>query len=916
MSKTKLLQTNFTSGEISPLMFGRVDTNRYVNGAAQVSNFIVKPEGGAWFRQGSKFVGQIKNMANKVILREFEFSDTQTYVLEIGAQYIRIYYNNGFVETVPGNGVPLEVWTPYLQADLPLLQFAQSADTLYIVHPLYMPQKFQRVSANNFTLTPISPQDGPYMSTSKLPNATLTISNLTSIATATSNTAIFAAAATTKNIAAIIELQGAVIQLTVIGHGYSTGNTVNVAGILYTNPHNGNVTVAPYPYGNGQYTITIIDANNFTLNGSTMLNASAQYNVAGGTVQLGQTIQYIEYRQNNVWILAKVLSITSSTVAQVSVIQNLYPDYSGLGLVITASGTNITCTSNSGVFTQDNIGQYIRISSGAWYQITGYTNDSTVVAAAGVIPTYIYTPAYPITLITVTIPVVTATITSSVALFATATDAGRLLRLNFAGNQPWFTITNVNSTTSIAVTVNGVIPVDPLNVNSFFNQGATNTFYMGSWSNTTGFPQTVCFHQERLCFGGSNTEPQSLWMSVTNDYENFAPSAYNSVVADNNSIAYTFVSNKANPIRWLESDIVFFVGTLGAEFVIQTLSGGPVTPTNLQVSPNSRQGSLYSCRSLSVGNALLFIQRAARKLFELTYQFQLNKYIGTNLTIVSEHIYRQGGGAVNMVLQKEPNMVIWTLLSNGTLAGFTYEQQQQVNAWHRHQIAGVGATVEAICSTHSLSAPEDTLYMIVNRTINGAVSRTIEYLSPEFYPVNNTDRTSVNMYFLDGGFTYNGAATNTVTLIYWLKNETVSVVADGNYIGEVVISNTGTLTLPNGLTASTVHFGYKYTGTLQLLPLAEGSKEGGSALGKAKRVGRTLVKVLNSLTFKYGMDLTKLDQKVITDDAGKPVTTFYTGDTVVNMSQGYRLTTSPCIVQDQPYPLIVLAVGPDTEVGS
>ena len=219
MSKTKLLQTNFTSGEISPLMFGRVDTNRYVNGAAQVSNFIVKPEGGAWFRQGSKFVGQIKNMANKVILREFEFSDTQTYVLEIGAQYIRIYYNNGFVETVPGNGVPLEVWTPYLQADLPLLQFAQSADTLYIVHPLYMPQKFQRVSANNFTLTPISPQDGPYMSTSKLPNATLTISNLTSIATATSNTAIFAAAATTKNIAAIIELQGAVIQLTVIGHG-------------------------------------------------------------------------------------------------------------------------------------------------------------------------------------------------------------------------------------------------------------------------------------------------------------------------------------------------------------------------------------------------------------------------------------------------------------------------------------------------------------------------------------------------------------------------------------------------------------------------------------------------------------------------------------------------------------------------
>lgn len=918
MSKTKLLQTNFTSGEVSPLMFGRVDTTRYANGAAQVSNFVVKPEGGAWFRQGSKFIGQVKNMANKVILREFEFNESQTYVLEIGATYIRIYYNNGFVETAPGSGISLEVTTPYLQADLPLLQFAQSADTLYIVHPLYMPQKFQRLGANNFTITPISPNDGPYMSTSTQPTATLTLTNLSSIATLTSNNAIFPSPGV-KAVAAIIGAQGAIVKLTVTAHGYLTGAIVNVAGLTYR-PSSNQVTPVPYPYGNGQYTITVIDVNNFTLQGSAMITAAANVNIAAATVQTAQVINYVEYRQNNVWILAKVLSITSTTIAQVSIINNLYPDYTDSGVILSWNGSYIVST-DSATFTNANVGQYIRTNAGQWFQITGLYDDSHALAAGGLITTYAYAPAFPLTVITATIPIVTATITSSVALFTT-TDIGRLLRLNYAGSQPWFQITAVNSTTSVAVFVNGVIPVDPLNVKSFFNQGATNTFYMGSWSDTTGYPQTVCFHQQRLCFGGSNTEPQALWMSVISDYENFAPSAYNSIVADNNSIAYSFVTNKANPIRWLESDIVFFVGTLGAEFVIQTLSGGPVTPTNLQVSPNSRQGSLLGCRSLSVGNALLFIQRVGRKLFELTYQFQINKYIGTNLTIVSEHIFRQGGNAVNMVLQKEPNMLIWVLLSNGTLAGFTYEQQQQVNAWHRHQIAGVNTVIEAICSTHTVSAisaqpaPEDVLYMVVNRTVNGATSRTIEYLSPEFYPVNTADRTSVNMYFLDGGGTYSGAPSNTVTGIYWLKHESVSVVADGNYLGEYTISYTGVLTLPGGYNASTIHFGYKYTGTLQLLPLAEGSKEGGTALGKVKRIGRTLIKVVNSLTFKYGTDINKLDQKVITDDAGTPVNTFYTGDLIVNMSQGYRLTTSPYIVQDQPYPLIVLAVGPDTEVGS
>ena len=203
--------------------------------------------------------------------------------------------------------------------------------------------------------------------------------------------------------------------------------------------------------------------------------------------------------------------------------------------------------------------------------------------------------------------------------------------------------------------------------------------------------------------------------------------------------------------------------------------------------------------------------------------------------------------------------------------------------------------------------------MLVNRTINGSTKRYIEYLTADFYPVDVTSRK--DMYFLDGGLTYTGAPTTNITGLLHLQNESVSIVADGVYIGEKVVSNTGVVTLTTA--ASTVHVGYKYRGLIQLLPLDGQSHDGGGALGKVKRIGRTLLRLLSSLEFKYGTKITQLDVKKLTDGSGiTPTNDFFTGDIVVNMSMGYDLTAMPYIVQDNPYPLIVLAIGPDTEINS
>jgi len=89
--------TNFTSGEISPRLLGRVDVTKYFNGCQELENFIVMPHGGVDRRPGTYFVSTTKISGKMVRLVPFEFSTTQAYILEFGENYIRVYKDRGQV---------------------------------------------------------------------------------------------------------------------------------------------------------------------------------------------------------------------------------------------------------------------------------------------------------------------------------------------------------------------------------------------------------------------------------------------------------------------------------------------------------------------------------------------------------------------------------------------------------------------------------------------------------------------------------------------------------------------------------------------------------------------------------------------------------------------------------------------------
>ena len=97
MARVAVELTNFTGGELSPRLDGRTDINKYTSGCSTLENLIVYPHGSAARRPGSTFVAEVADSDNKTRLIPFEFSTTQTYMLEFSNLKIRVFKDNGAV---------------------------------------------------------------------------------------------------------------------------------------------------------------------------------------------------------------------------------------------------------------------------------------------------------------------------------------------------------------------------------------------------------------------------------------------------------------------------------------------------------------------------------------------------------------------------------------------------------------------------------------------------------------------------------------------------------------------------------------------------------------------------------------------------------------------------------------------------
>jgi len=97
MARVAVELTNFTGGELSPRLDGRTDITKYSSGCSTLENLVVYPHGAAARRPGTTFVAEVADSDNKTRLIPFEFSTTQTYMLEFSNLKIRFYKDNGSI---------------------------------------------------------------------------------------------------------------------------------------------------------------------------------------------------------------------------------------------------------------------------------------------------------------------------------------------------------------------------------------------------------------------------------------------------------------------------------------------------------------------------------------------------------------------------------------------------------------------------------------------------------------------------------------------------------------------------------------------------------------------------------------------------------------------------------------------------
>jgi hypothetical protein len=160
MAKLQINTTNFTAGEFTPLLAGRVDLEKYNASAKTLKNVVVLKQGGVTIRPPLTLQTETKDSTKLSRLVPFIYSRTDAYQLEFGESYMRVRKADGdVVESAPST--PYEIATPYLQIDdLFSIDFTQGDDTMILTHPKYFPRRLRRFADDRWVLDvpPFLPQ--------------------------------------------------------------------------------------------------------------------------------------------------------------------------------------------------------------------------------------------------------------------------------------------------------------------------------------------------------------------------------------------------------------------------------------------------------------------------------------------------------------------------------------------------------------------------------------------------------------------------------------------------------------------------------------------------------------------------------------------------------------------------------------
>lgn len=453
-------------------------------------------------------------------------------------------------------------------------------------------------------------------------------------------------------------------------------------------------------------------------------------------------------------------------------------------------------------------------------------------------------------------------------------------------------------------------------------------FQKSAWNGFDGWPRTICSFQGRLYFGGNTSFPDTVWGSrignvFSLDEIPFAQADDFTSYTDDNSRPFTITPNSgpASNIRALSASKVLMINTNRNEIEAYGVNGA-LGPNDFDFESSTSFGA-ENVQPVHINNFLTFVQRGGRKLRDIIFSFDESQYKSGDLSFVADHL-TVGDAIKEMTAVEIGSSVLFARTFSGKLLSVTLDRDYQVNAWSEHVLGGVydgGAPqVLALAALPAdyfgpigLSLNEDALYILTKRTLGDSYIVNLEKLA-RFYDPDDVTNLAIKgvtfPWYLDSfTFKYSPLEPGTIRDLTDLEEyagTTVSVVADGAYIGDFEVTDTGTFSLPYAVTVAMI--GYKYQFQLKPMPL-EGGVQIGSPQGILKRASEVFIRFWNSGSCEYGTPdlLNHIEFREPGSDMSAPVALF-TGDKLLTMPPGYDNAYSVLIQNDIPVPCNVLAL--------
>lgn len=867
-------QRAFNGGEVSPSMFARIDDGKYQTGMALCKNFLIEPQGPIVMRPGFKYVNHTKHAGKKARLIPFNFSISQTMVLELGERYVR-FHTQG--QTVLGNnGQPYEIETPYIEADLFDIHYVQSADVMTLVHPNYPPKELRRYGATDWRLVDIkfgSSLSAPTgLSASQTINKDVT--NPTDYKRTYAVTALLADGTEES-----VRSSSVTIDCNPYGDGsYNTirWNAVAGAGLYRVYRDQGGV----WAYVGQTDTTQIIDENItpdasitpphyddafYSSKGITSVRVN---NGGSGYVPAKYITDFVNvceydwgdgYKQQSTGFPVNIQSKANLTWE----IEDPNGHGSGADIrLITGETYAATGGPASGGRTACVTGIEIR-SRGI-----GYDNPKLVIKCHNRHWQLATLYRFPLTTSHDVPKIVVTDSTGYGADLVPVIENGRVVSVTIRSGGQNYSSPN-------------------LSVVSSTGGGASLSANVGQ---APDYPGAVSYFEQRRWFGGTQNRPNNLWATRPGTE---ADMSFSMPSQSDDRIAVRVAAREANRILHIVPLAQLMLMTGAAEWRVSPLNSDAITPESMSVRPQSYVGA-SNVQPLVVGSSMIYGAGRGGHLRELGYNYEAGGYISGDVCLRAPHLF-DNLTIVDLAYSKAPSPVVWAVSSSGKMVAMAYVPEQQVGGFSTIETKG---SIESACVV--AEGDEDIVYVEVMRTVNGQAVRFVERMNERQY----TDLKEC--VYVDCAGTYRGEAKKEITGLTWLEGETVSILADGAVEPQQVVKDGKiTLTYP----AEIVHVGLPFIADMKTLPAAMALQDGSYGSGHKKNVREVFFRVVNSSGTQAGPSFDKLSEypSRSTEFAGN-VPEPITDEIGFQIQPQWSQSGQVCVRQKYPLPLRIVSM--------